>query len=464
MVSISQILNNGLLLTSQAVFQDVATPNQAATEQYNLIKQLNGAGPYIQHPGYGISPDVPDQCTVEQVHMISRHGERYPSKSVGKRFEGIYEKIKNYNQTFVGELAFLNDYEYFVTDENNYDELTTPFNAQGPYIGSNNALNHGAAFRGRYNELFESLDAPLTLFTTDSRRCFATARYFAQGLFGDGYGNDTARFAVLQKERPLGANTLTPSLGCRAFNYTDLVNEHQRYSTRFIYQTLDRVLKGNEDFNLTINELHNFISWCAYEINVKGSSPFCNVFNTEEFVKLSYNQNLFFYYSMGPGYYMTKAIGAPFLKATLKYLKEDNPPQKVALSFTHDNNIEHYLSALGITEEELDPLPIDYVPFPLPYSKSRLLPMGARLYTEKLKCGEDSFVRFILNDAVFPLKACQDGPGFSCKLSTFEKYVEKRLEGVDYAQQCESGDRPDEVSFLWDFETEDYYSHQVTKN
>lgn len=76
MVSFSKILHSNLLLVSQSIFQDVATPQQAATDQYSVINFLGGSAPYKQGSRYGISTDIPEKCTVEHVQMISRHGEK----------------------------------------------------------------------------------------------------------------------------------------------------------------------------------------------------------------------------------------------------------------------------------------------------------------------------------------------------------------------------------------------------
>ena len=46
MVSVSKLLNNGLLLTGQSVFQDVATPQQASVQQYNIVNFLGGSALY----------------------------------------------------------------------------------------------------------------------------------------------------------------------------------------------------------------------------------------------------------------------------------------------------------------------------------------------------------------------------------------------------------------------------------
>ncbi|KAF3988596.1 hypothetical protein FT663_03559 [Candidozyma haemuli var. vulneris] len=459
MVAISHIINNGLLLTSQSVFQDVATPHQAATEQYNLVKYLAGAGPYIQHPGFGISKDVPEQCTVEQVHLLSRHGERYPSKGKGKQFEELYAKFKGYDKPFVGELAFLNDYEYFVSDKEYYEKETSPKNSQGLYAGTSDAFNHGTTFRSRYSELFEQSSEPLTLFTSNSGRCHVTARYFARGLFGDEYSDDTADFAVIAEEDKFGANSLTPVVSCQNFHYSASKDFVGAYNTDFLSATSARITEGN-DFNLTEKETSRLVEWCAYEINVRGYSPFCNLFTNDEFVKLSYGSDLSYYYGNGPGNNLTGTIGAPYLQATLDYLKEDNPPQKFVLAFTHDTNIEHFHAALGLLAPE-DPLPNDHIPFPVPYAHTQIVPMGARLYTEKYKCGGESYVRFLVNDAVVPLQHCQDGPGFSCKLSDYEAYVQSRLEGKDYASQCGAENVPEKVTFLWDYKTQNYSAPDI---
>ena len=113
MVGFTRILNSGLLLLPYGVFEDVATPQQASIEQYNIIKYLGGSGPYLQRPGYGISTDLNDnQCNVEQIQMISRHGERFPSLGDGKFFNEILDVFKNYNNEFKGDLEFLNNYKF----------------------------------------------------------------------------------------------------------------------------------------------------------------------------------------------------------------------------------------------------------------------------------------------------------------------------------------------------------------
>jgi len=51
--------------------------------------------------------------------------------------------------------------------------------------------------------------------------------------------------------------------------------------------------------------------------------------------------------------------------------------------------------------------------------------------------GNQTYIRILLNDAVYPVPSCQDGPGKSCLLSSYKEYVEQKLEGVgDLKLRC----------------------------
>lgn len=460
MVAISKLVNNGLLLAGQNIFADVATPQQAATAQYNIINFLGGSAPYIQHPGFGISPDVPPQCTLEQVHLFSRHGERYPSSGSGKSFEKIMAKFANYNESFAGELAFLNDYTYFVSDKDYYEKETTPFNSKGPYAGTTDAMRHGMSFRTKYQSLFNATEEDLLVFTSNSGRVHKTAQYFARGFMGEEYSDDSVKFYVINEDASMGANSMTPRDGCVAYDENANNDIVAKFNTSYLSTAQARILKGNEKLNLTTADVKNLFSWCAFELNVRGASPFCDLFTNDEFIRYAYATDLSNYYSNGPGNNLTATIGSPYLNATLKFLLEEDPEYKVLLTFSHDTDLEMFHSALGLLEPSSD-LPTDHIPFPNPYVHSQIVPQGARLYTEKYSCDGISYVRYIVNDAVYPIQKCQSGPGFACELSEFESYINKRLEGKDYKTQCNVTDVPTELTFFWDYATSNYTAADI---
>ncbi|ABN67079.1 secreted acid phosphatase [Scheffersomyces stipitis CBS 6054] len=458
MVSISKLINNGLLLVGQSVFEDVATPQQAAVEQYNVVKFLGGSAPYVQRNGFGINTDLPDQCTYEQVQLFSRHGERYPAQSDGKNYEPIWKKFQSYNGTYKGSLAFLNDYEYFVPNSELYEKETTPGNSQGLYSGTTNALRHGAYFRSKYNSLYnENSTEPLPIFTSNSGRCAMTSNYFARGFLGEDYEEgETVVYNIIAEEADQGANSLTPRISCNTYNsslHNDVVN---KYNTSYLNTIQKRLVGENPGLNLTATDVSYLFGWCAYEINVRGASPFCDIFTNEEFIKNSYHTDLSNYYSNGPGNNATLVIGSTLLNASLALLLDEEAENKIWLSFSHDTDLEIFHSALGIVEPSSD-LPTDYVPFPSPYVHSSIVPQSARIYTEKFSCDGTSYVRYIINDSVVPIPKCSDGPGFSCEFSKFQEYIESRIGDVDFPEQCGlKDDVPQDVSFYWDYKSVTY--------
>ena len=145
----------------------------------------------------------------------------------------------------------------------------------------------------------------------------------------------------------------------------------------------------------------------------------------KRFIKNSYGNDLSKYYSNGAGNNYTRIIGSVILNSSLELLKDTENSNQVWLSFAHDTDLEIFHSALGLLEPAED-LPTSYIPF-LTHTSILLLFHKVPEYTEKLQCGNDAYVRYIINDAVVPIPKCATGPGFSCKLDDFENFV-KELE------------------------------------
>ena len=78
--------------------------------------------------------------------------------------------------------------------------------------------------------------------------------------------------------------------------------------------------------------------------------------------------------------------------------------------------------------------------------------MGGRIIFELLSCGQkqERFVRININDGVTAIPGCDDGPGSSCLLESFEERVKRKGEEVgDFKEVCGLGeDAPDKITFL----------------
>lgn len=451
LASYSRVLHHGLLLLEN--IDDVATPQQAAKEQYNIVNFLGGSGPYKQHRGFGIDPNPPAQCHVEHVQLFSRHGERFPSKGDGVRFEGIWDILSKYKQDhgkLNGDLAVFNNYQYFVTNKEYYEKETDRTNAQLPYLGLDDAFQHGQVFRKKYGHLIPK-DIKFPVFSLNSGRCFYTGKRFAQA-FLDTDDVLNVEFVVVDEDAKMGANSLTPRYACNV----DGENKDQinKYDKLYLDRIVERWQVDNPGLNLTGSQVSGMMLWCGFEINVKGWGPTCDLFTTEEWIREQYRGDVGNYYELGRGNKVAPVMGSEMAKASFKLLNDTTAANQVYLSFTHDTDVELMLTALNIIDPEHD-IPVDHVPFPNPYLAAEIVPMGARLYIERLNCNGERYVRFILNDAVIPIRSCQSGPGFTCKLSDYQGYLDWQIGNITFNKDCDAHG-PGELTFYWDYTSHSY--------
>jgi acid phosphatase len=178
--------------------------SQEFRDNYSILKHYGGNGPYSERRSHGISRDPPPACTVDQVIMIKRHGERYPSPSLGAGIEKTLSKLHAANTTFAGDLAFFNDWTYYVPNACWYNAET----ASGPYAGLLDGYNHGTEYRDRYGHLWDG-ESVVPMWASGYGRVIETARKFGEGFFGYNYSSNAA-LNVISEDEGMGANSLTP--------------------------------------------------------------------------------------------------------------------------------------------------------------------------------------------------------------------------------------------------------------
>lgn len=167
-----------------------------------ILRYLGGMGPYI-----GGSQYPPPPCLVTQLHLLSRHGERYPTTTMARAVIRFANNISG--NTFHGDLAFLQNWKFeewinVPGGQLNQETLT------GPAAGSVSMFKLGTELRGLYPgfcNFTTAGDRRRVLWSTPSQRVIDSAKYFARGFFG--LGNDV-EIQVIPATNSW-ANTLTPS-------------------------------------------------------------------------------------------------------------------------------------------------------------------------------------------------------------------------------------------------------------
>ncbi|ODV97865.1 hypothetical protein PACTADRAFT_31291 [Pachysolen tannophilus NRRL Y-2460] len=424
---------------------------QTSTEQFNVLRFGGALAPYVSHHGYGVGPETPEDCVVDQVHLLMRHGERYPTYDSGKRFEKLLNKLQKLSnvETYTGPLAFIKDYKYFATDEDY--ELETH---SGPYNGLEDSYKVGLKFREKYGHLFDDQNEVLPVFSAGQERVVDTAKSFAKGFLAKSANDSLLSLQALPESSAQGANTLTAATSCKPFDYSENDELLSKYSTKYLEKAANRLNRLSPGFNIDADDAFQMMSLCGFELNVRGDPVWCKLFTKDEWVAFGYQRDLDFYYRASYGHSLAVAIGSNYANATATLLKE-GPSEvgKLFFSFSHDTDITPVVAAMGLLQSASH-LSVDQIDFFSPFKCSQIVPMGAKVVVERLKCSTDgkAYARIILNDSVIPLANCSDGPGFSCEVNDYHERIIRGLKGTTYTEVCQiDEDLPQSLEVYWNW-------------
>ena len=384
-----------------------------------------------------ISSDVPSQCYVTLVQVLSRHGARDPTLSKTLAYSQVIERIKSKVRRFQGNFAFLDNYSYTL----GADQLTE--------LGKQQMVNSGQAFFGRYTDLAK-ISIPF-IRASGQQRVIDSAEAFGKGFHGarraagrpddEKYPYDI----VIISEAAGSNNTLDHGL-CTAFEASTVGSAAQRtYASIFTPEITARLNANLPGADLNLTDTIVMMDLCPFETVASSSStpsPFCALFTPAEWKHYNYYQTLGKYYGYGPGNPLGPTQGVGFVNELVARLTgkpvvdhtsinqtlDTNPStfplgRSLYADFGHDNDMTAVFAALGLynstpplsttrtmTLEEMQN-----------YSAAWTVPFAARAYFEKLQCEgeEEEMVRVLVNGRVLPMETCGGDAFGRCTLGAF---------------------------------------------
>ena len=337
----------------------------------------------------------------------------------------------------------------------------------GQQAGTLEAFETGVKLRTRYQHLIPQDGTTTRFWTASASRDIATARYFADGFFGrDWEVQQLADLQIIPETSDLGGNTLTPGDTC--LNYvTDKIDGHDKgyvamaeWQEVFVAPIKERLEQGQSYLDFTPVEVFGMMEMCGFEMLVRdGISPWCNVFDHNDWQNFAYARDLLHFYRAGPGNRYSRAMGWLWLNATMNLLEQGPSAGTMFFSFVHDGDVIPMLAALGYPKGYDGPdsetaLPTNRSVTDRAYKTSDITPMGGRIIFERLSCstttGNETFIRLNINDGVIPIGHDSSGPGNSTSMSDFKRYLDARAElAGDFRQVCGLDEAaPDSVTFL----------------
>jgi len=242
---------------------------------------------------------LPEQCTVQQVHLLHRHGARYPTSSATEGAPAFGATIANIskvthpdsNFSATGPLSFLNTWQYELGAE-----VLVP-------VGTQELFDSGVHSYYRYGKLYNATTQAHkpVVRTTSEERMLTSAQYFALGHWGLNYSSLIDLEVIIENGDGLGIedsfnNTLAPYDTCTNSDNITIGDTYLRpvWDPIYLANATSRLQQYVTGLNLTTKLVYGMQGLCAYETVALGYSNFCPLFTKEEWQGYEYDLDLQF--------------------------------------------------------------------------------------------------------------------------------------------------------------------------
>lgn len=422
---------------------------------------------------FDISGDTPENCYVEQAAVISRHGSRYPDSGAYAGWEDMQERFSATDYTPTGVLSFMQGWQAGLS---NYD---LQISMESP-TGAKEAHDLGYQLRTRYPQLYTEGDDFL-VWANNYTRVLQTAKFFIQGYLGFTAAEFGSVISVTSTEYTGNiGNSLSPSDQCPNFYDSsggDYATEWADVYLPPIQERLQALIKGN--FTFETNDISQMPYICGFHSQMFGTlSPWCNVFTDYELQQYEYAQDIRYYYGLGPGTVLEQTMMMPFLNSLVGLLNHGPGINGTAangstftlpnllVTFINDGQLVELITASGVFDNETA-LSGTEMNKDRHFIASHFVSMRGTVSWERLNCLVDggsnttnstayfspvlrsrggytktsstnaTYIRIKLNDAVYPLPFCKDGPGESCLMSEYADYISSKYEAQgNWTENC----------------------------
>ncbi|KAF5324577.1 hypothetical protein D9611_004222 [Ephemerocybe angulata] len=431
------------------------------SDDFRLFRSWGNLSPWYSNRkgAFGIdsTPQPPPTCRITGLHLLHRHGARYPTQwaSYGgpAPFAArLHKNAAKWNAT--GELDFLNEWTYKLGEE-----LLTPF-------GRKQLFDLGLSYRMKYGFLLQNFTDSNTLpvFRTESQdRMLYSALNFAIGFFGYPIEHQYQQSITIESKG--FNNTLAPYMTCP--NTEDRSKSDRgvwyikRWAGKYLKDARERLSAQIPGYELSIEDIYSMQQTCAYETVALGYSKFCELFTQEEWEGFNYALDLAFWYGSAYGSPVARVQGIGWVQELVSRLtktpiKEHNSSTNSTLhnpitfplgnslyvDATHEVVVLNILTALNLTSFSAGgPLPYTHIPKDRTFRVAELAPFATNVQFQLLACesvpGEQ--IRVIINDGVAPLtgvRGCPEQKDGMCSVDTFVAAQKETIEKTDWEWEC----------------------------
>ncbi|KAI9839060.1 MAG: hypothetical protein M1837_002278 [Sclerophora amabilis] len=450
---------------------ETAVPISGDAGNQNVFQLMGSLSPYFPNPnGFGILEyPLPQGSNVSQLHMLHRHGSRYPTsnsnvEALGKR---IAEAKASGSFNVSGALSFLNTWSYQLGAE-----VLVPH-------GRQELFDSGVLHYYQYGQLYNT-STQILARTTTQNRMRESAENFMAGFFGLDWTNN-ATLELITERRGFN-NSLAGYDNCDNSN-TDVSGggsvASKAWREVYLGTATSRFQRLVSGYDWTLEDTYAAQTLCPFETVAFGYSVFCDLFTLEEWQGFEYATDLQFNGNNAFQSPTGRAVGIAYVQEVLGRLQNQLPNitntqanatldgdtatfplnQSLYFDFSHDTNIMSILTSFSLTQFRQF-LPPDGPPASRNLTVSHLTPFAARLDIEVIKTPRPvpadrscdyiegpptTYILFKLNQRTLPLSVslpeCEIRADGWCELGDFLEAQADAVRLADYDYAC-NGDYP----------------------
>ncbi|KAG0707438.1 histidine phosphatase superfamily [Suillus ampliporus] len=402
-----------------------------ADRPFNLFRSWGNLSPWYSVPrgAFGVdgTAEPPPGCVVTGLHLLHRHGARYPTAWA------------NYGGP-----------AKFATRLHQSASQTYKLGEEG--MSSINDL--GVSMRLKYGFLLKSQD-----------RMLASALNFAIGFFGYPFEGQYQQLITIEANG--FNNTFAPYKTCPNANTASKANRSLPYVREWVSHYLAEARKrlssamiGKDgvqgEFEWTGEEVYEMMQMCAYETVALGYSKFCDLFTEEEWEGFNYAYDSAFGSPVarvqGVGYVqelVARLTQTPIAthntstNATLHTPETFPLDHALYVDATHEVVVLNVITALNLSTLAANgPLPADHIPPNRSFRSADLAPFATNMQFQLLSCASTPTpqIRVIINDGVAPLHGIRTCPYDDkygmCPLPAFIEAQQETIRGTDWTWAC----------------------------
>ncbi len=168
---------------------ETALPIAGDTQNTSIFQLMGQVSPYFPNPiGFGVNEyPLPAGTNISQVHVLHRHGSRYPTTGAAVQKFGttLQELVTNKTSNFTGALSFLNTFTYELGAE-----ILVP-------VGRQELFDSGVLHYYDYGHLYNT-STKIIARTTTQDRMLKSAEYFMAGFFGLSWTNNATLELIIE--------------------------------------------------------------------------------------------------------------------------------------------------------------------------------------------------------------------------------------------------------------------------